>query len=162
MKKGLQKAVEKYSSRGLKKQTKKREHPEKELEKEVMTWAKEYGFDLTVVDSSGYGTWDNKKVGELGVTDLIGNYKALSVWIELKAKGKLSTIRYDQYKFLERKAQAGCFAVCVDSVDLLKEIWSQWLYKKTVGQGPIEYLLDVLPKGAKVKAGDHYDRPLFG
>lgn len=136
--------------------SKKREAPEKMLEREVVKWAKSNGFDLTTVDSSGFGTWEQRKTSEIGISDLIGNNGKVSVWIELKAKSRLSTLSYVQYMFLRRKLLAGAFACCIDSVETLSSLWT--LYCEGVDPA---LLIAKLPLTADVRRGIEEDeRPL--
>ena len=55
----------------------------------IRRWAKKNGFDLTVVDTSAvfnkYAKRFIRSQASESLPDLIGNYKSLSVWIELKA-----------------------------------------------------------------------------
>lgn len=104
---------------------------EKAVEKEVMAMAQEIGLDLSVIDSSAkYSkTLERYREGvtESGFSDLCGNdQEGRAVFVELKAPGKLRAIRAEQIRFLERKARSGCFAVCVDSGQLLFDLYVQW------------------------------------
>lgn len=63
-----------------------------------------------------------------GHPDMAGNDKfGNALFIEIKAKGKLSTIRPDQYFFIVRKIELNCFAVCVDSLEMFKSLYKTWL-----------------------------------
>ncbi len=106
--------------------------PEKITEVEVLAMCSQLGFDVSVIDSKAtYSTnlerYAKSKSAPGGFPDIVGNDdRGMAVFIELKAKGKLSTLRPAQKIFLLRKIQAGCFAVAVDSADLLFELYSQW------------------------------------
>ena len=104
---------------------------EKELEKLVLVWGRVNKVDLTVVDSRAVfspktGRFTGRTTSEV-VTDLIGNYKDLSVWIELKAPGRKSGLTKKQADFLIRKINQGCFAVCIDSVGELHDVFEKFI-----------------------------------
>lgn len=105
---------------------KKRNNPEKQVEKEILLWAEKMGFDLTVVDS-GFVHWSQKKVSETGFSDLVGNFDGTAVFIELKAPYQKRTPSASQYFFLERKIKSGCFACVTDSSLHIDELWQRWL-----------------------------------
>ena len=106
--------------------------PEKITEVEVLAMCSQLGFDVSVIDSKAtYSTnlerYAKSKSAPSGFPDITGNDdRGMAVFIELKAKGKLSTLRPAQKIFLLRKIQSGCFAVVVDSADLLFDLYSQW------------------------------------
>lgn len=113
----------KYSSR-------KNNRPEKDVEKEILTWAKRVGMDLHVIESkatySAHGGYYGSAVAP-GFPDLVGNYNNLVCYIELKAKGRRSTVRPKQFLFLEEKIKQSAFACVTDSVKHLEKLFSQWL-----------------------------------
>jgi len=133
----------------------KNEKPEKQVEREVLKWCRDNGWDINVVESKS--TWSESAGRYIaqsvssGFSDLAGNTDlGLSVFIELKAPGKLSTLRPQQREFLLRKIGTGCFAVCVDSVSRLELAWSGFCkaYDKK------EYLVSVLPKVRELEGRD--------
>jgi hypothetical protein len=83
-----------------------------------------------------------------GYADVSGNtYDGLSIYIELKAPGKRSTLRDNQRDFLVKKIKSGCFAGVVDSVSCLETLWNNYndaLDKKKA-------LLDLLPPEKEMK-----------
>lgn len=109
--------------------------PEKEItEPDVLAWCKQNRFDMTVVDTSAVwnpmaGRYLRKQASE-SLPDLIGNYGALSVWIELKAPKSRSDINAaknrHQRAFLIRKIDQGCFAVVTDGSEHLSMIWKKY------------------------------------
>jgi hypothetical protein len=120
----VMKSIERFSARKLPKMaavSKPHGKPEKAVEFEVLAWCKDHGFDMSVVDSSTYGVRYGLNKTSESLPDLVGNVGMYSVWIELKAPGKLSTISIRQHAFLKRKIEAGAFAVCVDSAKLLEQ-----------------------------------------
>lgn len=104
--------------------------PEKCTEKEVLAVCQLLEMDVSVVESKA--KFSEKKqmyVGnetESGFSDIVGNSGSTAVFIELKAPGKLKNLKPHQYAFLRRKLNAGCFAACVDSGDLLFTLYCQW------------------------------------
>lgn len=105
--------------------------PEKIVEKEVMAMAKTLGMELSIVDSKMVYSknLDRMKESETekGFSDLTGeDANAIACYIELKAPGKLKTIRPAQRAFLERKIQRGAFAVCVSSAEELYRLYIGW------------------------------------
>lgn len=62
-----------------------------------------------------------------GHPDLAGNDNmGHSVYLELKAKGKIGTLRPLQYDFLERKIKSGAFAMVTDSIELFELVYKMW------------------------------------
>lgn len=101
--------------------------PEKRVETGVLTWGRAIGMDLHVVDSKAVysqraGRYIRSMTSE-SLPDIIGNFEHLSVWIELKAPGKRSTLKQHQRLFLLKKIRQHCFACCVDSVEMLEKLW---------------------------------------
>lgn len=97
---------------------------EKAVESEVLNAAKDLGFDLSVVDSSSFL---KTSVTEAGFSDLVGNWKSTACFIELKAPGKRRTVKPHQKKFLQRKIDAGCFAVVCDGAENLTDLFRGWM-----------------------------------
>lgn len=90
------------------------------------------GLDMDVIDSSATYSKNQEryqvsKAAPVGFPDLVGsNQEGFAIFIELKAPGKLKTLRPAQRQFLLRKAQAGCFAAVVDSAELLFDLYCLW------------------------------------
>lgn len=106
--------------------------PEKLVEKEVLAYCSEMGWFVSVVDSSavysakigGYKRGMAKK----GFPDIIGcDASGRMVAIELKAKGKLSTVRPEQKLFLDRASSNGAFACVVDCAELLHSLYIKFI-----------------------------------
>lgn len=127
--------------------SKRNKAPEKQLEKQVLEWLREVGCDVNVVEAKA--TF-NPKIGMYlnsmttpGMADIVGNdSEGFAIYVELKAKGKLSTLRDNQYEFLKRKILTFSFGVCIDSLDLLKDYYKNWKAMPTYAGR--EYLLDNL------------------
>ena len=96
-----------------------------------MAWLTANGFDCNVVESKA--TY-NPKIGRYmsspaipGMSDIIGNDRfGNAVYVELKALGRKSTVSEKQWQFLTRKIETNCFAVVIDSVELLNEYYFRW------------------------------------
>lgn len=101
----------------------KRSGPEYEVQIEIESYGKQHGFDLTIVDTSAvYNPAAKRYVASMAsesLPDVIGNWGAVSVWVELKARGQRSAINSKrnrhQLAFLIRKIKQGCFACVTDS-----------------------------------------------
>lgn len=136
----------KQSARGKSKK------PEKLVEKDCLDWAKKNSVFLHVVESKAVfsqaaGRYLSGQV-ESGFPDIVGNNMSGQVmWIELKAKGKRSTLSPVQYLFLTEKIKQGCFAVVVDSADLLHEYYYTWKSSKN----PPSYLMSLIPVPKRVR-----------
>jgi len=77
-----------------------------------------------------------------GFPDICGNMPdGHSCWIEVKAKGRRSTLIDDQREFLLDKIATNAFAVVVDSIELLENFTIEW--KKSAAKKA--YLLRALP-----------------
>lgn len=135
------------SERVMKRQGRKNKKPEKELEKEVLAWAVRAGFDLHVIEakavfSQAAGRYLRGQA-QSGLPDLVGNHGHIAIYVELKAKGKRSTLKPHQRHILERKIKQGCFAACIDRVECFENLWSTWLITPEVDR--VELLLSDLP-----------------
>jgi RecB family endonuclease NucS len=111
--------------------------PEKLVEREVLAMCKLMRLDVSVVESKAKFSESQQRYRrqetEVGFSDVVGNDEAgMAVFIELKARGKLNSLRPAQRAFLLRKIHSGCFATVVDSGDLLYELYRRW---KTEGSG---------------------------
>lgn len=131
----------------------KNEKPEKIVERSVLAWCKKHKLDVSVVECKGVYNAKTRTflhgMTEPGYSDLSGNNQlGMAVYIELKAPGRRSTLRFKQREFLIRKIKAGCFAVVVDSSELLEEIYYQWgnyINKDLFGEAK-QYLMGQIPK----------------
>ncbi len=135
--------------------------PEKLVEKEILAFGKQVGFDLTVVDTAAVynpmaGRYLRKQASE-SLPDIIGNYGPLSVWIELKAKGQRSAINAKknahQKAFLIRKIKQGSFAIVTDSAEHFNQIWNR--YRMASNFDKMHLLLNDLPQPRGIKARNH-------
>lgn len=147
-KKALYRYIEKSTPK--KSRTKKRNaKPEKQVEKQVLTYLNKNGFSVHVIESKAVF---NKAAGRYlkgqtdpGMTDIIGcTPKGIAVFVELKAAGKRSTLAEHQRDFLINKINMGCFACVVDGVDSVKSHWD-WFSKGN-------NLIEMLPKAKRQKS----------
>lgn len=151
-------ALNKYSQKQIKstKKSKSKKRtglsPEKTVEKEVMKWIKDQGFSCNVVEAKAiYSPTAGQYLRgqtDAGFPDIAGcTPHGLGCFIELKAKGKRSTLKEHQRQFLIEKINRGAFAVCVDSVDCLRDIINR--IKGSSYDQRKDLLLDHLPKKRK-------------
>ena len=149
-------------SRKSSRQGRKNDKPEKVLEKQILIWAVNHGLSLHVVESKAvYSVAAGQYLrgqAEAGLPDLIGNLAELSVWIELKAKGRRGTLKEHQRDFLIRKVEQGSFASCIDSVDQLSELLSTFL--STAFSDRVRLLLHHLP-ATRISKNQNHDEKLF-
>lgn len=120
-------------------------------------------FDVHVIEASANfdekaGRYTKGAVAP-GYPDMSGNDKyGHALYIEVKAKGKLHTLKPAQYIFLERKISLGCFAACVDSVESFKTIYKTWLGAQP--EKKQSYLMRHLKKPKMLRDLED-DEPLF-
>lgn len=105
--------------------------PEKDLEALVLDWLRLNKFDVNVVEAKAVFNPKIKRyisgMTTPGFPDVVGNdCDGNAVFVELKAPGRRSTIRDDQYRFLMRKIESNCFAVCIDSLGMLQQLYNGW------------------------------------
>ena len=151
----MKRYYEKQLNQGLTREPRaKNKKPEKDTESSVLEWSKHNNCFLHVIESSSYDPISRRKTlskAQAGFPDLVGNTnEGLSLYIELKAKDRRSTLREDQRSFLTMKIHQGCFAVVVDSRARLEQYWKGYHSLKT-SQEKKAYLLDCLPKKRKNK-----------
>lgn len=111
--------------------TKSNQRPEKEVEKEVVAWLKQNGFRCHVVESKGvYNAAAGRYLeGQTvsGFSDIVGACPdGRACFIELKAKGRRSTVSPNQKWFLRDKIEVGSFGCVTDSVEHLEEIYKRF------------------------------------
>lgn len=146
-------ALYKYSRRnsGIKKPRKENSSPEKEVEKEVQKWCEEKGFDISVVESKAVfsraaGRYLRGQT-KAGFSDMAGVCPdGTGAFIELKAKSRLNTISHSQFEFLLSKIRKGAFACCVDSANLLNDIFLSWSsLREKDSESAKSFLISALP-----------------
>ena len=126
--------------------------PEKLVEAKVLKWSKANGLMLKVYESKAKfvpGKGYRGQAVVAGHSDLAGNDAyGHSVFVELKALGKRSTLSGSQRNFLEKKIKSNCFGCVTDRVEHLSALYGDWLRLRTNGELIIarEILMDDLPK----------------
>lgn len=147
-----QDALLKYSQKQLKTaRTRKRRNkkPEEEAVREICTWCEKQKWSVHRVESKAVysraaGRYLRGQAAS-GFPDLVGNTgHGQGVFIEVKAKGKRSTIKPHQVIFLKEKIKTGCFAICADSAVCINNMWT--IYCSLNNDMRKKYLLDNLPK----------------
>lgn len=116
----------------------KNQKPELEVQRQVLAWLKEHGFSCHVVESKAtYSKTAGRFVRSkttVGFSDITGaTPNGLACYIEVKAVGRRGTLRAGQRAFLMAKIQLGAFAVCVDSVNCLEQVWSAFEHRRKIG-----------------------------
>jgi hypothetical protein len=159
-KKRIEAAIKKYVEKNTEstKKHRKNDKPEKRVEKAVMAWCKEHNWYCNVIEAKA--TF-NEKLGryiggmaKAGHVDISGTTNmGIACFIELKAPGKLSTLRPNQYDFLIECINRNAFGVCVDSAELLEQVYVEYLARADKK----EFLISLLKRPASMDD----DRPLF-
>lgn len=124
--------------------------PEKTIvEPQILAYCKGLGFDLSVVDTSAvYNPMAKRylrRQASESLPDIIGNYGHLSVWIELKAPGKRSSVNSSahQRQFLVRKIKQGCFACVTDGVHHFSDLWKRFATKSNIADRAAVLMADL-------------------
>lgn len=148
-KKRVQAAIDKFSEKQLPKKPRKKRN--ENVEGPVVLAIKNHlnglGWDMKVIEAKAVF---NEKAGRYissqadpGTSDLCGNDpNGHAAFIEVKALGKLKTLRLEQRDFLISKIDRNCFACVADSVERVMHIYAEWCiteFKKA-------YLLKQLPE----------------
>lgn len=116
----------------------KNSNPEAQVVNAVMAWLKDNGFSCHVVESKATyskaaGRFVRSKT-TVGFSDITGaTPNGLACYIEVKAVGRRGTLRASQRAFLMAKIQLGAFAVVVDSVRCLEQIWNAFEHRRKIG-----------------------------
>ena len=124
--------------------------PEKDVQHDCVRWLMMNNFTGHIYEAKG---GYNNTYGIIAVirghSDWAGcDEMGRAVYVEFKAKGKLSTLREHQRNFLIDKIESNAFAVCVDSMDILSRIYSVWngLVSDRHFERARKFLMDSLPK----------------
>ena len=164
----IRKAIGNYQKRvdeggSFKKPTgRKNKQPEKEVVKEICAWLKANNFSYNIVEASTFDARTGKQTSwtvKSGFSDIMAcDRHGLACYVEVKADGKLRTLKDHQREFLIDKINHNAFAGVFDSVDRLSEIYSEYKKIREERKSPSAYLLSMLPP--KPKSRDS-NRPLF-
>lgn len=153
-KESTKKAIENYYKRQEVdiKPTRKNKKPEKQVEQDVLIWAKSKGMSLDIIEAKAkFNTATGMYTGRAasaGLSDLIGNTQhGLAVFIELKSHGRRigSALHPRQRAFLTEKIMSNCFAICADSSAYCEKVYTHWLSLPT-SEERIAFLLKELPE----------------
>lgn len=130
------------------KKTKKNAKPEKEVEKEILLWAKDFKMSLHIIEAKAtynpdLGGYRSRAVAP-GFLDAVGNYGPYACFIELKAKGRRASLRDNQRDFIHKKIEEGAFACVTDGVIHLSSLFVTWLKADTNSRKRL--LLNDLPQ----------------
>lgn len=153
--KSIQRQDPSYKSKPTEKRQRarrKNQKPEKQVEKDCLDWSKRNSVFLHVIESKAVFSQAAGRYlsgqAESGFPDIVGNDSSGRVlYIELKALGKRSTLSPAQYLFLTEKIKQNCFAVVVDSADLLHEYYYSWKSSKN----PPAYLMSLIPVPKRIR-----------
>jgi hypothetical protein len=133
--------------------------PEDQVYLKVCAWAFRNNFWIHRIESKAtfsqkIGRYTNRTPAPKGFPDVCGlGPNGEAVYIELKAKGKLSTIRPEQHRFLSKAISMGAFAVCIDDDKNLDVYYTTWvaLMKAWNYSDAKDYLLNKLPLSKREK-----------
>ncbi|TXH09399.1 MAG: hypothetical protein E6R04_08155 [Spirochaetes bacterium] len=130
----IQKSVLKHATRELAQNQPKRKNgkPERKLQAQMMSWLSSQGFFVFPLESkSVYSSVAGRYLDSqtrVGASDILGvTPQGYFLAVEVKARGRRSTLRDAQRIFLESVLSKGGFAVCSDSIEHLDKIYHSWL-----------------------------------
>ena len=127
-------SVEKHASKELGQNLPKRKNkkPERKLQGEMLAWLSARGcfvfpLESRAVYSVAAGRFLESQT-RVGASDILGlTPDGLFLAVEVKARGRRSTLRDSQRIFLESVLSRGGFAVCSDSIEHLDKLYHSWL-----------------------------------
>lgn len=123
--------------------------PEKIVEKLSLEECKALQFDVDIIESKATfsknaNRYLKSRSAPEGISDIVGNdSNGIAVFIELKAKGKLKTLRPKQREFLIRKIESCCFAVVIDNPENITKYYLRFLSLPKIERQA--YLKSILP-----------------
>ena len=157
-KKRIQSSIERYSAKQLKqnKPSRKNKKPEQEVVKALLSWLQMNGFHAFRVESqaaynpnSGHYT---SSFAPTGCSDILGTTPCgRSLYLEVKAPGKRSTLKNHQRDFLLEGIRRGSLACCSDSVQHFQNLYDSWLLTDERS----DLLTKDLPLSKKIKTESH-------
>lgn len=159
---GVLNAMNKFSSRVEKERQRelgigrKNDKPEKRLQTDALHWMRTKGWSVNVFEAkSTYDPSRGRYISQsmkAGTLDIGGSTsEGIACVIELKAPGKLSTLRDNQRKTLHEKINSNNFACVVDSVHRLETMYTEWRRLRDLGDaaGARAYLVSMIPPESK-------------
>lgn len=141
----------------------KNQKPEAKVVNASLLWLNEMGFSCCVVDAAATFSISAGRylrgMAKKGMTDIVGvTPTGYGTFIEIKALGKLNTLKDHQKEFIREKILKGSFSIVTDSAQRLKDIYTQWHSLKLIDNDKsIAYLLDKLPKKRKSRDSGLFD-----
>lgn len=104
-------------------------------QKPCMAWFKENGWAMNAVEARAvYNPSAGRYMAgqtDPGFADAVGcTPDGTAAFVEFKAPGKRHTLRPHQFAFLRARIEKDAFAVCVDSIECLEKIWSEFEHKR--------------------------------
>lgn len=136
--------------------------PEAQLRSDILLELKKKGFLILYVESQAVfsqsaGRFVQSHLAS-GTSDLIGiDHEGHFLALELKAPGRISTLKDHQRDFLHSVIDRNGFACCIDSIDSFFSLYNSWL-KLSSKTERIELLKNALPKKRQSKQDSE---PLF-
>lgn len=131
----IRKSIESFSvkNNNLPKKTRKKRNKNNEgpVVLEIKNGLEYIGWSVSIIESkavfnSDAGRYLHGKT-DPGYPDISGNTpNGLAVFIEVKDRGKRTTLKKHQMEFLIEKINTNCFAICADSLEYVKLVYNQW------------------------------------
>jgi hypothetical protein len=147
-------SIERLSEREDKKyrsRKRKNNNPEELVVKSLQYYFNTCGFFVCGYESKAKfinGVWRTSGLN-VGTPDLIGvDNEGYFMAVEVKAKGKRSTLRREQREFLTKTIMCGGLGICADSVEYFQEVYEEWKKLDSVNERRI-LLMSKLPAPRK-------------
>lgn len=163
IKKRVEAAMLKHHSKLLPKTTKPRRNksPERDVVKSLLAALNSRGFHVFRVESqSSYSAASGaytQNHAPPGCPDILGTCpEGSSVYLEVKAPGRRSTLKEHQRDFLLQCIRRGGIGVCADSVQSFFEIYQAWLNSNRDAGVLISALPQKKVNGVKEKGQDAF------
>jgi hypothetical protein len=154
LKNRIQKVINTYSEKQYKADSQpkrqKNKKPEEELRQEMLKHLRQLGFlalriESQAVFSQSAGRYMRGQVAA-GVSDILAcSQDGCFLAIELKAKGRLKTLKSHQSAFLQSVIKQNGFACCCDSIELFDFLWESFASFES-DEKRKKFLLEQLPK----------------
>jgi hypothetical protein len=126
---------------------KRNDNPEARISLEIKNHLVALGWSVDIVESKAVfsasaQSYTHGKTRP-GFSDICGNSPSgQAVYIEVKSKGRRSSIRPAQFDFLTEKIKTNAFAIVADSVEYVDRIYKAWL----ASPDKVSLLSNELPK----------------
>lgn len=132
-----------------KKRATKNQKPEAAVVAQIQQWCYAQGWQVQRIESKNTfnpkaGRWISSPTTP-GTPDIIGTLPSgVFVAIEVKAPGKLKTLRDNQREFILQKISSNAFCIVTDSVARLEKIYNHWRTLSSLTEKR-EFLLTQMP-----------------